>query len=122
MGVFSPFSNAITSLGEEKAGLCAFRACILLRALLAATCDCGTTWTFRFYFFEEALILFIKMGHRRDEGISPINDVIFDVSYTDCVSVCIYCGYLLCVQYYIPSTLSAFESDLAILKSTVTDM
>ena len=33
---FSPFSIAITSLGEERANL----------RLRAAVCDCGTPWTF----------------------------------------------------------------------------
>ena len=53
---FSPFSIAITSLGEERAYLSAFRsicACLDLSVSSsswglgrAAVCDCGTPWTF----------------------------------------------------------------------------
>ena len=56
---FSPFSIAITSLGEERANLkcfsyiCLICACLVLSLsssswLLgrAAVCDCGTPWTF----------------------------------------------------------------------------
>ena len=56
---FSPFSIAITSLGEERANLSAFRTFVLVCACLdlsvsssfwglgrAAVCDCGTPWTF----------------------------------------------------------------------------
>ena len=55
---FSPFSIAITSLGEERANLSAFRricsvACLDLLVSSsswglgrAAVCDCGTPWTF----------------------------------------------------------------------------
>ena len=56
---FSPFSIAITSLGEERANLRAFRtfawfcACLDLSVSSsswglgrAAVCDCGTPWTF----------------------------------------------------------------------------
>ena len=52
--VFSPFRIAITSLGKERAGLCAFRAFVLfcscwfvslssysLCQRFAAICDCG---------------------------------------------------------------------------------
>ena len=63
--VFSPFSIAITSLGEERANLGAFRtfvscACLGLSVSSsswglgrAAVCDCGTPWTFLLlsYFF-----------------------------------------------------------------------
>ena len=60
---FSPFSIAITSLGEERANLSAFRmwsicACLDLSALpsswclgRAAICDCGTPWTFSLTLF-----------------------------------------------------------------------
>ena len=59
---FSPFSIAITSLGEERANLTAFRTfvrfvlvwmCRFPLPLLgrAAVCDCGTPWTFLFPFF-----------------------------------------------------------------------
>ena len=51
---FSPFSIAITSLGEERANLSAF--CTFVRFVLvsssswglgrAAVCDCVTPWTF----------------------------------------------------------------------------
>ena len=58
--VFSPFSIAITSLGEERANLSAFSyiyssvcACLDLSVSSsswglgrAAVCDCGTPWTF----------------------------------------------------------------------------
>ena len=56
---FSPFSIAITSLGEERANLSAFSyvgsvcACLDLSVSSsswglgrAAVCDCGTPWTF----------------------------------------------------------------------------
>ena len=58
---FSPFSITITSLGEERANLSAFRtfdvcsvcACLDLSVSSsswglgrAAVCDCGTPWTF----------------------------------------------------------------------------
>ena len=55
---FSPFSIAITSLGEERANLSAFRT--FVRFVLvwicrfpgrAAVCDCGTPWTFLLSFF-----------------------------------------------------------------------
>ena len=60
---FSPFSIAITSLGEERANLSAFRTFVrfvlvwicrfpLPRGLgRAAVCDCGTPWTFLLPFF-----------------------------------------------------------------------
>ena len=62
---FSPFSIAITSLGEERANLSAFRtfvrsvcACLDLSVSSsswglggAAVCDCGTPWTFLLPFF-----------------------------------------------------------------------
>ena len=56
---FSPFSIAITSLGEERANLSAFRTFVGFFACLdlsvsssswclerAAVCDCATPWTF----------------------------------------------------------------------------
>ena len=56
---FSPFSIAITSLGEKKANLSAFCTFCSVCACLdlsvsssswglgrAAVCDCGTPWTF----------------------------------------------------------------------------
>ena len=61
---FSPFSIAITSLGEERANLSAFRTFVqfVLVYILsvsssswdlgrAAVCDCGTPWTFLLPFF-----------------------------------------------------------------------
>ena len=61
---FSPFSIAITSLGEERANLSAFRTFVrfvlvwICRFPLsswglrrAAVCDCGTPWTFLLPFF-----------------------------------------------------------------------
>ena len=59
---FTPFSIAITSLGEKRANLTAFRTffdlCLfgfigfLFRCLeKAAVCDCGTHWTFLLPFF-----------------------------------------------------------------------
>ena len=57
---FSPFSIAITSLGEERASLRAFRlicACLDLSVSSsswglgrAAVCDCDTPWTFLLLF------------------------------------------------------------------------
>ena len=62
--VYSPFSIAITSLGEERAYLGAFRTFVrfvlvwICRFSLplgglgrAAVCDCGTPWTFLLPFF-----------------------------------------------------------------------
>ena len=52
---FSPFSIAITSLGEERAILSSFRTFVCLDLSVsssswglgrAAVCDCGTPWTF----------------------------------------------------------------------------
>ena len=61
---FSLFSIAITSLGEERANLSAFRTFVRVCACLdlsvsssswglgiAAVCDCGTPWTFLLTFF-----------------------------------------------------------------------
>ena len=59
---FSPFSIAITSLGEERANLSAFRRFVRFVFLLSvsssfcglgrpAVCDCGTPWTFLYPFF-----------------------------------------------------------------------
>ena len=71
---FSPFSIAITSLGEERANLnafCTFVRSIYARLVLsvsssswclgrAAVCDYGTPWTFRlpflFYFLYVLLL------------------------------------------------------------------
>ena len=61
---FSPFSIAITSLGEDRANLSAFSYVCSICACLdlsvsssswclgkAAVCDCGTPWTFLLPFF-----------------------------------------------------------------------
>ena len=62
---FSPLSIAITSLGEEKASLGAFRTFVrfalvwfgfvcflfLLVSGKGLVCDCGTPWTFLLPFF-----------------------------------------------------------------------
>ena len=63
---FSPFSIAITSLGEERANLSTFRTFVRFALVWflsvsfsswclgrAAVCDCGTPWTFLFPFFEQ---------------------------------------------------------------------
>ena len=68
---FSPFSIAITSLGEEKANLGAFRTFVrfVLVWILsvsssswclgrAAVCDCGTPWTFLLPFFAHYRAVF----------------------------------------------------------------
>ena len=62
---FSPFSIAITSLGEERANLfcfsyvCSICACLVLSVSSsswclerAAVCDCGTPWTFLLPFLD----------------------------------------------------------------------
>ena len=61
---FGPFSIAITSLGDERANLSAFRTFVRFVLVLdlsvsssswdlgrAAVCDCGTLWTFLLPFF-----------------------------------------------------------------------
>ena len=61
---FSPFSIAITSLGEERANLsalCTFVQCALVSSLClgkTASCDCGIPWTFLlpFFFFYNWLV------------------------------------------------------------------
>ena len=59
--VFSPFSIATASLGEERANLSAFPICACLDLSVsssswclgrAAVCDCGTPWTFFLNFFD----------------------------------------------------------------------
>ena len=64
---FSPFSTAITSLGDERANLnvfvrlfdsCLFRFVGFLFLLClerAAVCDCGTPWTFLFPFLNGSI-------------------------------------------------------------------
>ena len=64
---FSPFSIAITSLGEERANLSAFRTFVRFVLVLdlsvsssswclgrAAVCDCGTPWTFLLPFLDNS--------------------------------------------------------------------
>ena len=61
---FSPFSIAITSLGEERVNLSAFRTFVRFALIWlclfplplgclgrAAVCDCATSWTFLLPFF-----------------------------------------------------------------------
>ena len=68
---YSPFSIAITSLGEERTSLGVFRmfvrfwACLVLYVSSsswclgkAAVCDCGTPWTLLFPFLEAENIYF----------------------------------------------------------------
>ena len=65
---FSPFSIAITSLGEERANFSAFRASVRFVLVFvwicrfplplsvwgrAAVCDCGIPWTFLLPFLHE---------------------------------------------------------------------
>ena len=65
---FSLFSIAITSLGEERANLSAFRTFVRFVCLdlsvsssswglgRAAVCDCGTPWTFLLPFSVDVLL------------------------------------------------------------------
>ena len=68
---FSPFSIAITSLGEARANFISFRTFCSIRACLdlsvsssswclgrAAVCDCVTPWTFLLPFFYYLFDLF----------------------------------------------------------------
>ena len=65
---FSPFSIAITSHGEERANLSAFRTFFrfvlvwICRFPLAVVCDCCTPWTFLlpFFFISYCIISFVK--------------------------------------------------------------
>ena len=57
---FSPFSIAITLLGEERANLIC--ACLVLSVFpsswclgRAAACNCGTPWTFFYLFYRVTL-------------------------------------------------------------------
>ena len=62
--ILSPFSIEITSLGEKRANLSAFRTFVRFALVWflsvssssaclgwAAACDCGTPWIFFYYFF-----------------------------------------------------------------------
>ena len=75
---FSPFSIAITSLGEARANLSAFRTFVRFVLVLicrfplplgvwewAAVCDCDTPWTFLlpfFFFFDVQEIMYKKLN------------------------------------------------------------
>ena len=73
--VFSPFSVAITSLGEGRANLSAFRTFVrfalvwfclfpLPVGVWEALCDCGTPWTFLLpFFFNNFRLLFFRKRH-----------------------------------------------------------
>ena len=74
--VFSPYGVAITSLGEERANLSAFRTFVrfvfvwICRFPLpleglgkAAVCDCGTPWTFLLPFFSLKLLIPFHNGY-----------------------------------------------------------
>ena len=79
---FSPFSIAITSLGEERAHLSAFRTFVrfvlvwICRFPLplwvweglrgrAAVCDCGSPWTFLLPFLHTTPVVFVPCGDPR---------------------------------------------------------
>ena len=77
--LFSPFSIAITSLGEERANLSAFRTFFSIYAYLylsvsssswclrrAVVCDCGTPWTFLLhcFFFFFFFFFFLRFTFR----------------------------------------------------------
>ena len=66
---FGPFSIAITSLGEERANLSAFRTFVRFALVWflsvsssswclgrAAVCDCGTPWTFLLPFLMQVYL------------------------------------------------------------------
>ena len=55
---FSPFSIAITSLGEERADLSVLDLSVSSSTWClgrAAVCDCGTLWTFLLPLFSELI-------------------------------------------------------------------
>ena len=66
---FSSCSIAITSLGEERANLSAFRIFVRFALLSvsssswclgrAAVCDCGSPWTFLLPFFFFTIFVFV---------------------------------------------------------------
>ena len=78
---FSPFSIAITSLGEDRTNLSAsICACLVLSVSSsswclgrAAVCDCGTPWTFLLSLFEFNVLLRKKLlgGSRAVSGAVP---------------------------------------------------
>ena len=70
---FYPLSITITSLEEERANLCAFRTFVRFALVFflsvsssfwclgrAATCDCGTPWTFLLPFYTLFFLFLIK--------------------------------------------------------------
>ena len=61
--VFSPFSIAITSLGEERANLSAFRAFVQFVLVWICRFPLPLAWTFLlpFFFFFFFLFLCVKM-------------------------------------------------------------
>ena len=91
---FSPFSIAITSLGEERANLnafsyvCSICACLDLSVSSsswglgrAAVCDCGTPWTF--------LLLFLSMkGHNHETKVTHFRTVCRSVQNEPKLNVC----------------------------------
>ena len=87
---FSPFSIAITSLGEEGANFSAFRTvCASLDLSVsswglgrAAVCDCGTPWTFVLPFLDN----FNKRLHSCRIFMLPKNDnvTLFSCTFEIC--------------------------------------
>ena len=87
---FRPFSIAITSLGEKRANLSAFRMfvrfplvwfCLFPLPLgRAVVCDCGTPWTFLLPFFLD-----LRLGRTDCDYVRNINRN--DISYE--ITVCI---------------------------------
>ena len=83
---FSPFSIAITSLGEERFSyVCSSCTCLVLSVSLfswylgrAAACDCGTPWTFllppppRLFFFFFFFFFFQITISSNEQAFMPI--------------------------------------------------
>ena len=95
---FSPFSIAITSLGEERVNLSVFRtlfcsicACLDLSVSSsslclgrAAVCDCGTPWTFLLpfvFFLIHYCILYIVLSIVR---LSTVLYLCMYITLTNC--------------------------------------
>ena len=81
---FTPFSIAITSLGEEIANLSAFRTYVRFTLVCffsvfssswclgrAAVCDCGTPWTF---------LLLLYNGNRLVNTPAPSVSIVFSLN------------------------------------------
>ena len=79
---FSPFSIAITPLGEERANLsafwyvCSICVCLVLSVSSsssylgwAAACDCGTPWTFLLPFYRLTRAFYLVTGCYEDPDI-----------------------------------------------------